>query len=106
MREGLEALQRDYPWIGDVRGMGLMLALELVEDPATKEPSARLGKALLEAAREEGVLIGLGGMGGHVIRIGPSMLISREEVTEGVERLRRACARVEAPEVSRMRRPS
>ena len=96
MREGLEALQRDYPWIGDVRGMGLMLALELVEDPATKEPSARLGKALLEAAREEGVLIGLGGMGGHVIRIGPSMLISREEVTEGVERLRRACARVEA----------
>ncbi len=96
MREGLEALQRDHPWIGDVRGMGLMLALELVEDPATKEPSARLGKALLEAAREEGVLIGLGGMGGHVIRIGPSMLISREEVTEGVERLRRACARVEA----------
>ena len=96
MREGLEALQRDYPWIGDVRGMGLMLALELVEDPVTKEPSARLGKALLEAAREEGVLIGLGGTGGHVIRIGPSMLISREEVTEGVERLRRACARVEA----------
>ena len=96
MREGLEALQRDHPWIGDVRGMGLMIALELVEDPATKEPGARLGKALLEAAREEGVLIGLGGMGGHVIRIGPSMLITREEVAEGVERLRRACARVEA----------
>ena len=73
-----------------------MIALELVEDPVTKEPSAALGKALLEAAREEGVLIGLGGMGGHVIRIGPSMLITREEVAEGLERLGRACARVEA----------
>ena len=96
MHEGLEALQRDYPWIGDVRGMGLMIAMELVEDPVTKEPGARLGKALLEAAREEGVLIGLGGMGGHVIRIGPSMLITREEVAEALERLGRACARVEA----------
>ena len=93
MREGLEALQRAHPWIGDVRGMGLMIGLELVEDPVTKEPSPRLGRALLEAAREEGVLVGLGGMGGHVIRIGPSMLITREEVAEGLERLGRACAR-------------
>lgn len=94
LRQGLEALQTEYEWIGDVRGMGLMQALELVEDPQTKEPSAGKASALLEAAREEGLLIGLGGLSGNVIRIGPSMLISPEDVDEGLSRLARACARV------------
>ena len=76
--------------------MGLMQALELVEDPQTKEPSTKKGKLLLEATKEEGLLLGVGGLHGNVIRMGPSMLISEDEIAEGLERLGRACARVAA----------
>ncbi len=96
LRRGLETLQRAHPWIGEVRGMGLMQALELVEDPATKEPAPRLAGGLLNAAKDEGLLIGIGGLHGHVIRIGPSLLISEGEVAEALGRLGRACAAVEA----------
>ena len=95
LRTGLEALQRRHPWIGDVRGMGLMQALELVDDPETKTPSPKKGKALLEAAKAEGLLIGLGGLHGHVIRLGPSLLVTEEETTDALERLGRACAAVD-----------
>jgi 4-aminobutyrate aminotransferase-like enzyme len=87
---------RRYAWIGEVRGMGLMQALELVADPDTKTPDPRRAKRLLEAAREESLLIGVGGLYGHVIRIGPSLLISEDELAEAVARLERACARVDA----------
>ena len=96
LRLGLEALQQEHAWIGEVRGMGLMQALELVEDPQTKEPSPKKGKLLLEATKEEGLLLGVGGLHGNVIRMGPSMLISEDEIAEGLERLGRACARVAA----------
>ena len=75
--------------------MGLMWALEIVEDPHTKEPAPQMAKAFLEAAKEEGLLIGIGGLQGHVLRIGPSLLITEAEVAEGLDRLRRACERVD-----------
>ena len=76
--------------------MGLMQAIELVEDPVTKEPSPRLAGELLHAARDEGLLIGIGGLHGHVIRLGPSLLIGEDEMEEVTARLERACASVEA----------
>jgi alanine-glyoxylate transaminase / (R)-3-amino-2-methylpropionate-pyruvate transaminase len=91
LRAGLEAIAARHPWIGEVRGMGLMQALELVEDPATKEPSPRRGQAVLEAAKDEGLLIGLGGLHGQVVRIGPSMLITEDEIEDGLARFARAC---------------
>ena len=94
LRRGLEALREKHDWIGDVRGMGLMQALELVEDRASKTPSPRRAKQLLEAAKTEGALIGIGGLHGHVIRLGPSLLITDAEIDEGLQRLGRACARV------------
>ena len=94
LRAGLEALAAEHPWIGDVRGMGLMQALELVEDPKTREPSPKKAGALLEAAKAERLLIGTGGLYGHVIRIAPQMLMSEDEVADGLERLGRACRRV------------
>jgi 4-aminobutyrate aminotransferase-like enzyme len=94
LRAGLDALQKEHAWIGDVRGMGLMQALELVEDPKTKVPSPGRAKALLEATKAEGLLIGVGGTNGHVIRMGPSLLISEEEVADAIGRMQRACARV------------
>ena len=95
LRRCLEELYGTHEWIGEVRGMGLMQALELVEDRASKEPSPARAKALLEAAKQEGLLLGIGGLDGNVIRIGPSMLVSEGEVEEGAGRLRRACRRVD-----------
>ena len=94
LRAGLESLQQEHSWIGDVRGMGLMQALELVEDPDTKEPSPSKAKQLMEATKEERLLIGVGGLHGQVVRIGPSLLITEDEMAEGLERLGRACSRV------------
>ncbi len=82
LREGLSALQQRYPIIGDVRGMGLMQALELVRDPVTKEPAPRETAALMENARRQGLLIGKGGLYGNVIRISPPMNVSKSDVDE------------------------
>jgi 4-aminobutyrate aminotransferase len=94
LREGLEALYEEHPWIGDVRGMGLMQGMELVEDRTSKEPSPKKGSALLEATKEEGLLIGIGGMHGHVARVSPQMLVTEEEVADAIGRLSRACQKV------------
>lgn len=94
LREGLLALAREHEWIGDVRGLGLMQAMELVEDRGSKEPAPGLANQLLHAAKDERLLIGLGGLQGHVIRLGPSLLISEDEIAEALARLSRACAAV------------
>ena len=95
-RRGLDALQQEHAWIGEVRGMGLMQALELVEDRTTKLPSPEKAKALLQATKEEGLLLGVGGLQGNVIRMGPSRLVTQEEIAEGLDRRGRACAPVAA----------
>lgn len=90
LRQGLDEFSEEFSWIGEVRGMGLMQALELVEDPVSKAPSPRRARALLEAARDQRILLGIGGLHGNVIRIGPSMLISEAEISEGLGRLSKA----------------
>lgn len=82
LRAGLEELQQRFPVIGDVRGMGLMQALELVEDRKTKEPAPARTKTLLENARKNGLLIGAGGLYGNAIRISPPMNIAKSDVDE------------------------
>lgn len=82
LREGLLELQQRHPIIGDVRGMGLMQALELVHDRESKEPAAQETSALMEHARRHGLLIGKGGLYGNVIRISPPMNVSKSGVDE------------------------
>ena len=94
LRTALVEMQGRHPWMGDVRGMGLMQAIEIVKDPQTKEPDHERTAALMEASREEGVLIGQGGLHGTVIRIGPSLLITEDEMAEGIDKLGRAIDRV------------
>lgn len=94
VRRALDALKAEHDWIGEVRGMGLMQAMEFVEDRSTKEPSPQRARAVLEAAKEEGLLVGLGGRQGNVIRTGPSMLITADEVDDAMARLARACRAV------------
>ncbi len=95
LRRGLEKLQSEFDWIGEVRGMGLMQALELVEDRMSKTPSPQKTKAVLEAAKEENLLVGIGGLHGNVIRLGPSMLVTETEVQDALKRMGRALKRVD-----------
>ncbi|HEX8817552.1 MAG TPA: aspartate aminotransferase family protein [Terriglobales bacterium] len=83
-RGKLEGLQQKYPLIGDVRGMGLMQALELVEDRETKQPATAATSAMMEEARKRGLLIGRGGFAGNVIRMSPPLNISKADVDEAV----------------------
>jgi alanine-glyoxylate transaminase/(R)-3-amino-2-methylpropionate-pyruvate transaminase len=77
--EGLLRLKERHRLIGDVRGKGLMLGIELVRDRATKEPASKETMELVERAREHGVLLGKGGLNGSVIRLKPPMCITAED---------------------------
>ena len=80
LRAGLEALKEKHPLIGDVRGMGLMQAIELVQDRQSKAPATQETLRLMEAARQNRILIGRGGLNGNVIRISPPMNVNRTDV--------------------------
>jgi 4-aminobutyrate aminotransferase-like enzyme len=82
LREKLDELREKHPLIGEVRGMGLMQALELVRSRTTKEPAEEETGRLMEAARENRLLIGKGGMFGNVIRISPPLNIRQGDVDE------------------------
>ncbi|HWP35619.1 MAG TPA: aspartate aminotransferase family protein [Thermodesulfobacteriota bacterium] len=94
LRERLAALQAKYPQIGDVRGMGLMQALELI-DPASgpaKAPAPGLARRVMEAAKARGLLIGRAGLHGNVLRIAPSLLVEATEIDEAARILDEAFA--------------
>lgn len=85
LKAGLKKLMSDHRLVGDVRGMGLMLGMELVRDRSTKEPAKAETLELLERTREMGVLVGKGGIDGNVIRIKPPMCITAEDADFAVE---------------------
>ncbi len=95
-RQGLEGLKEKYPLIGDVRGMGMMQALELVKDRQTKEPAAEAAGQVMERARDNGLLIGKGGLYGNTIRMAPPMNISKADVDEGIRLLDKSFSEVHA----------
>jgi len=76
---GLEKLKSRHNIIGDVRGKGLMLGIELVKDRATKEPAKAECAQVVEASRDLGLLLGKGGLSGQTIRFAPPMCISQAD---------------------------
>jgi alanine-glyoxylate transaminase/(R)-3-amino-2-methylpropionate-pyruvate transaminase len=74
-----QKLAQKYPAVGDVRGKGLMLGVELVKNPKTKEPAPEIASKIMETAREQGVLIGKGGMAGNVLRVKPPLRITKKD---------------------------
>jgi 4-aminobutyrate aminotransferase len=82
LRERLEELKEKYAVIGDVRGLGLMQALELVRDRETKEPHPQAVARVFEETRRRGVLIGKGGLYANVIRTGMPLISTKDHVDE------------------------
>jgi 4-aminobutyrate aminotransferase/(S)-3-amino-2-methylpropionate transaminase len=86
LHQGFRRIQANFPQVvGDVRGLGPMIAMELVKDPASKSPDPQLTHRLLEAARERGLLLFKAGMHANVIRCLVPLVVSEEEVERGLE---------------------
>jgi alanine-glyoxylate transaminase / (R)-3-amino-2-methylpropionate-pyruvate transaminase len=76
---GLEQLKAKHSLVGDVRGKGLLLGLELVRDRASKEPAKAECAQVVETCRDLGLLVGKGGLWGHTIRLAPPMIVTQAD---------------------------
>jgi 2,2-dialkylglycine decarboxylase (pyruvate) len=98
LEAGLRALQRDFECIGDVRGRGLLLGLELVKNRSTREAAPELGAAITRECMRLGLsmnIVQLPAMGG-VFRIAPPLTVSDAELDLGLDLLRQAITHVVA----------
>ena len=84
MRERMLAWQRRFPQIGDVRGLGTMLAIELVKDPDTKEPAPALASAVADEAAKRGLLLLKSGIYSNCIRVLTPLTLSDAELDEAL----------------------
>lgn len=80
----LRELQSRFPLIGEVRGLGLMLGVELVMDAALT-PAASQAESIRDLLRNEGVLVGVGGTYGNVIRFQPPLIITKQQIDTALE---------------------
>ena len=93
LKDGLEAVADETPWIGDLRGRGLMVALEIVGDETESgsvEPYPERAADFLEICKDLGLLLGKGGVFGNVIRITPMLNVDEEEIDQGIETIIKA----------------
>jgi 4-aminobutyrate aminotransferase len=81
--DGLRELAPSLPIVGDVRGRGLMFAVELV-DPGTGAPAPELAGAFMEETKKAGLLVGKGGLFGNVLRMAPPLTLTMDEAAEGL----------------------
>jgi 4-aminobutyrate aminotransferase-like enzyme len=81
----LREMAERHALIGDVRGLGLMIGIELVRDRTTKKPASKEAATVRRLAREAGVLIGVGGQAGNVVRIQPPLVISDDALDRALD---------------------
>ncbi len=96
IRARLEAIAARVPQVGEVRGLGTMLALELVSDPETKTPAADLAKRTTELARDRGLMLLACGLHSNVIRVLVPILADEADVDEGLALLEESLAEAAA----------
>ncbi|MEM9063632.1 MAG: aspartate aminotransferase family protein [Pseudomonadota bacterium] len=87
---GLKELKQEFPAIGDVRGRGLMLAIEFVKDRETKVPDRETAAAVFEACRAQGIILSKSGPSQSVLRMVPPLCLSRENVAQVIDGLRKS----------------
>jgi 4-aminobutyrate aminotransferase-like enzyme len=80
LKDRLWELAERHPIIGDVRGMGLLVAVELVRNRATKEPAPDLALRVMDETKKRGLIIGKGGLHANTLRICPPLIISKADV--------------------------
>lgn len=85
MMARLLQMKETCPYIGDVRGRGLVMGVELVKDKATKEPAPDLTRKLIDTAAQNGLLIGSVGVFGNVIRVAPPLVITEAQAHESLD---------------------
>ncbi|MBX3071929.1 MAG: aspartate aminotransferase family protein [Thermomicrobiales bacterium] len=84
LKERLWELQERHWSIGDVRGMGLMVGVELVRDKETKEPAPDIANAVLSEAKRRGLIVGKGGLDGNTLRISPPLIVTNDDVDAAI----------------------
>jgi alanine-glyoxylate transaminase/(R)-3-amino-2-methylpropionate-pyruvate transaminase len=94
LKERLLALQEKHSLIGEVRGMGLMLGVELVRDRMNKEPATREAAEIAELVKERGLLVGKSGIASNVLRLTPPMCVTRDDADFVVDCLDEAMGQV------------
>jgi alanine-glyoxylate transaminase/(R)-3-amino-2-methylpropionate-pyruvate transaminase len=95
LKEKLTSLMDKHRLIGEVRGLGLMLGVELVKDRNTKEPATAETADLMERTKNRGLLIGKGGFFGNVLRIKPPMCINQSDADFIVDTLDKVLNEIE-----------
>ncbi|MGQ9760125.1 MAG: aspartate aminotransferase family protein [Candidatus Methanomethylicaceae archaeon] len=95
-KQKLESLQERHEIIGDVRGVGLFLGMELVDERSTKAPAKEKASRLLQELWKRKVLVGLGGLDGNVIRIEPPLVITKEHIDIALEAFEDAFKAIES----------
>jgi alanine-glyoxylate transaminase/(R)-3-amino-2-methylpropionate-pyruvate transaminase len=96
MKNRLLELQDKQPLIGEVRGLGLMLGVELVTDRQTKEPASTQTADAMEMCKQRGLIIGKGGLKGNTLRIKPPMCITKDDADFLVDCLDEVLAEIAA----------
>lgn len=94
LKGALTGLKAKRTAIGDVRGKGLMIGIELVSDRAAKTPDAAAAGKVRDICLEEGLLVGLGGVYGNVLRIQPPLVITHSQMEDAVRILDLAIGRI------------
>ena len=94
LRSGLEGFAEKHKGIGDVRGMGLMQAIELVKDRGSKEPDPQAANRLMEETRKRGLLLGKGGLYGNTMRIAPALIVNKSQIDEALRIIGQALGEV------------
>ncbi len=94
LMDGFLALQKKYELIGDVRGLGAMVGMELVKDRATKEPATEETKRVVQESIKRGLIFPTAGLYGNVIRMLVPLVVSEEEIQEALEILDEAFSAV------------
>lgn len=92
--EGLNSLKENHSIVGDVRGQGLMLGMEFVEDSSSLAPNGPATAQVHEAAKNRGLILGKGGLHGNVLRIKPPMCITRGDCDFAIDVLDRVIGEV------------
>ncbi|QTF09045.1 aspartate aminotransferase family protein [Brenneria izadpanahii] len=82
IRDGVRELARRYPQIGDVRGSGLYIGVEMVSDPQQKTPDAQLAAAIVNGLRERRVLISATGFSANILKIRPPLVFSQSDAEQ------------------------